>query len=131
MRVLLDTHTFLWWIDNDSRLSAQVGEIIRDGANEVLFSAASSWEIAIKAQLGKLALPTNSATLEDFIIDQLAKNAFHILPIQLEHTLQVYGLPLHHRDPFDRVLVAQSQVENVSILTDDPRIRRYNAQVIW
>lgn len=131
MRVLLDTHTFLWWIDNDSRLSAQVDAIIRNGANEVLFSTASSWEIAIKAQLGKLALPTNSATLEQFIIDQLSKNHFSILPIQLNHTLQVYRLPLHHRDPFDRILVAQSQVENVPLLTDDPLIRQYNTQVIW
>jgi PIN domain nuclease of toxin-antitoxin system len=131
MRVLLDTHTFLWWIDNDSRLSARVDAIIRNGANEVLFSAASSWEIAIKAQLGKLALPTNGATLEQFMIEQLAKNNFSVLPIQLDHTLHVYRLPLHHRDPFDRILVAQSQVENVSILTDDPLIRQYGVQVIW
>ena len=131
MRVLLDTHTFLWWIDNDSRLSARVDAIIRNSANEVLFSAASSWKIAIKAQLGKLALPANGATLEQFMIEQLAKNNFSVLPIQLHHTLHVYQLPLHHRDPFDRILVAQSQVENVSILTDDPLIRQYSAQVIW
>jgi PIN domain nuclease of toxin-antitoxin system len=131
MRILLDTHTFLWWIDNDSRLSERVDAIIRNGANEVLFSAASSWEIAIKAQFGKLALPTKSATLEQFIMDQLVKNNFSVLPIQLDHTLYVYRLTLHHRDPFDRILVAQSQVENVPILTDDPLIRQYGAQVIW
>lgn len=131
MRVLLDTHTFLWWIDNDSRLSTSVDTIIRNGANEILFSAASSWEIAIKAQLGKLTLPTNGATLEQFMIEQLAKNNFRVLPIQLDHTLHVYQLPLHHHEPFDRILVAQSQVENVSILTDDHLIGQYNAQVIW
>lgn len=131
MRVLLDTHTFLWWIDNDARLSASVDAFIRNGTNEVLFSAASSWEIAIKAQLGKLALPTNTANLEQFILEQVAKNDFTVLPIQVEHTLAVYRLPLHHRDPFDRILVAQSQVENVPILSDDPLIRQYEAQVIW
>ncbi|MCE7982166.1 MAG: type II toxin-antitoxin system VapC family toxin [Caldilinea sp. CFX5] len=131
MRVLLDTHTFLWWIDNDSRLSVRVNAIIRNGANEVLFSAASSWEIAIKAQLGKLALPTNGATLEQFMLEELAKNNFTILPIQLDHTLHVYRLPLHHPDPFDRILVAQSQIGNIPLLTDDPLIGQYGAQVIW
>lgn len=131
MRILLDTHAFLLWIDNDSRLSANVDALIRNGTNEVLFSAASSWEIAIKAQLGKLALPTNTASLEEFVLDQVAKNYFTILPIQVDHTLAVYRLPLHHRDPFDRILVAQSQVENVPILSDDPLIRQYTAQVIW
>ncbi|MBX3012239.1 MAG: type II toxin-antitoxin system VapC family toxin [Caldilineaceae bacterium] len=131
MPYLLDTHTFLWWIDNDPRLSARVDAIIRDGANELWFSAASSWEIAIKTQLGKLSLPGSATTLEQFVIDQLTANYFVTLPIRVDHTLQVYHLPLHHRDPFDRILIAQSSSENVPILTDDPFIRQYDVQVIW
>jgi PIN domain nuclease of toxin-antitoxin system len=128
MRVLLDTHTFLWWIDNDAQLSARAREVIGDGANALLFSAVSGWEIAIKAHLGKLMLPAN---LEQFITEQLLHNAFMPLPVQLHHTLGVYRLPLFHRDPFDRLLVAQSQLEKLPILTVDPLIVQYGVQTIW
>jgi PIN domain nuclease of toxin-antitoxin system len=84
MRVLLDTHTFLWWIDDDPQLSARARDVVGDGANELLFSAVSGWEIAIKAQLGKLRLPAN---LEQFIPEQLLHNGFTPLPVQLPHTL--------------------------------------------
>lgn len=128
MRVLLDTHAFLWWIENDANLSATARDIIGDETNEIFFSAASSWEIAIKRQTGKLELPTN---LEQFITTQLADNNFTVLPIQMSHTLGIYHLPLYHRDPFDRILVAQSRLEQMPILTVDPLIRQYDVKTLW
>ena len=128
MRALLDTHTFLWWITDRPQLSARVREIIGDGGNELFLSAASGWEIAIKAQLGKLELPDD---LGRFIIEQLALNAFTSLPIQMDHALHVYTLPRHHRDPFDRILVAQCQLENMPILSADPQIAQYPVKVLW
>lgn len=128
MRVLLDTHVFLWWITDDPRLSKQAREIISDGKNLLFFSAASGWEIAIKAKLGKLSVPDN---LEAFIIEQLAENAITPLPVRLSHALHVYNLPVHHRDPFDRILIAQAQVEDLPILTGDPAIAQYPVEVIW
>lgn len=102
--------------------------IISDGDNELFFSAANGWEIAIKARIGKLALPSN---LEQFITEQLLLNQFGVLAIQLSHTLQVYSLPLLHRDPFNRLLIAQSQLEEMPLLTDDPLIQQYGATTIW
>lgn len=130
MNVLLDTHVFLWWIEDNPRLSSRAREVIADGENMVFVSAASGWEIAIKARLGKLSLPENEA-LDRFISDQLQVNAFQVLPVQLSHGLHVYTLPLLHRDPFDRLLVAQSQVEKMPLVTGDDRIARYRVQVIW
>lgn len=128
MRILLDTHAFLWWVANDPNLSATAHQTIGNGSNEVFFSAASSWEIAIKAQIGKLMLPAN---LEQFISSQLAQNNFTVLPIHISHTLGTYRLPMHHRDPFDRILVAQSQLEAIPIVTADPLIAQYGVQTIW
>ena len=128
MRVLLDTHTFLWWIANNKQLSNTSRNIIGDGQNELFLSVASGWEMAIKARLGKLELPEN---LEQFIAEQLQQNAIAGLPIQMSHALHVYTLPPLHRDPFDRLLIAQSQLENMPILTIDPQIGRYDVEVIW
>ncbi len=130
MNVLLDTHVFLWWIEDNPRLSSRAREVIADGENMVFVSAASGREIAIKARLGKLSLPENEA-LDRFISDQLQVNAFQVLPVQLSHALHVYTLPLLHRDPFDRLLVAQSQVEKMPLVTGDDQIARYRVQVIW
>jgi PIN domain nuclease of toxin-antitoxin system len=128
MKVLLDTHAFLWWITDSPKLSALAREVIQDNNNELFFSAASGWEIAIKAQLGRLQLPDN---LEQFIVEQLSLNAIFALPIQLHHALHVYTLPQYHRDPFDRILVAQSQIENLPILTADTQIIPYAVETIW
>lgn len=128
MRALLDTHTFLWWITDDPRLSPRVRKIIGDGENELFLSAASGWEMAIKAKLGRLKLPDN---LERFIPEQLALNAIRSLPIQMSHALHVYTLPDYHRDPFDRLLVAQSRLEGLPILTADPQIAQYPVKTIW
>lgn len=128
MRALLGTPVFLWWIANDPRLSTRVHDIIRDSDNELYFSASSGWEIATKAKLGKLYLPDH---LEQFVAEQLLENNFKVLPIQLSHTLHVYMLPLLHRDPFDRILVAQSQVENLIVLTADSLITQYAVDTLW
>ena len=128
MRALLDTHTFLWWIDNDQRLPMRVRTLMGDGSNVLMFSAASGWEIAIKARLGKLQLPDD---IVSFLTDQLVRNHVTILSIHLSHTLHVYTLPPLHRDPFDRLLVAQSQLEQLPIVTADPLIQQYSVQTIW
>lgn len=128
MKVLLDTHAFLWWIADDPQLSARAREIISDGANTLYLSAASGWEIAIKAKLGKLKLPSN---LAPFIAEQLADNAITALAVEMHHALHVYTLPDYHRDPFDRILIAQAQLEKLPILTADPQIARYPVEVLW
>jgi PIN domain nuclease of toxin-antitoxin system len=128
MRVLLDTHSFLWWVTDDPRLSSRAREIMSDGENHLFFSAASAWEITIKARLGRLKTPEPIAS---FLLAQLAENAIEGLPIGLSDALQVHSLPDHHRDPFDRMLVAQSQLENLPILTGDPMIARYAVEIIW
>lgn len=128
MRALLDTHAFLWWTTDDARLSDQAREIFADSRNELFFSAASGWEIAIKAALGKVEVPED---LEKFMAEQLSRNAVQVLPIHLSHALRVYTLPNHHRDPFDRLLVAQSLIEKVPILSADPYISRYPVGTIW
>jgi PIN domain nuclease of toxin-antitoxin system len=128
MKALLDTHTFLWWIHNDPRLSDRVRELIGDSSNTLYLSAASGLEIAIKAQLGKLQLSSN---LDQFIAEQLAMNGIDTLPISLRHGLHVATLPPHHRDPFDRILVAQSHLENLPIITADAQILRYDVQILW
>jgi PIN domain nuclease of toxin-antitoxin system len=128
MKVLLDTHTFLWWITDSERLSKKVRQVISNRHNSVLFSAASGWEIAIKMKLGRLQL---QEPMEIFIIDQLAVNAFEVLPCHLNHALHVYKLPEHHRDPFDRMLIAQSQLEDVPLLTSDPLFNLYGIKIIW
>lgn len=128
MKALLDTHTFLWWITDDPKLSSHVRGIISDGDNELFLSAASGWEIAIKAKLGRIKLPDKP---ELFISEQLVHNAIQSLPIQMGHALHVYTLPNHHRDPFDRMIIAQAQLEDLLILTADSRISQYLVQAIW
>lgn len=128
MRYLLDTHTFLWWIADDPRLSSTARLIIRDAENQILFSAASAWEIAIKAQLGRLDFVHDPSELIPRLI---AENALLGLPIEVSHALQVLKLPLPHRDPFDRILVAQAQVERLPILTADPLIAQYDVAIAW
>jgi len=125
---LLDTHTFLRWITNDPQLSPRCQQIISDPSNSLYLSVASAWEIAIKAQIGKLPL---SDTPEKLIPKHLALNSFQVLPIHLDHALHLYTLPLLHRDPFDRILVAQSQRENLPILTADSLIAQYGIQTVW
>lgn len=128
MRALLDTHVFLWWVNDDARLSSQARKLFGEGENELFLSAVSGWEIVIKAKLGRLQLPDDPAR---FLSEQLLLNAIKTLPIQMSHALHVYTLPDHHRDPFDRLLVAQAQLENLPILTSDSAIAKYQVKTIW
>jgi PIN domain nuclease of toxin-antitoxin system len=128
MRALLDTHTFLWWNMDDPQLSAAARAFIADGGNELFLSAASAWEIAIKTARGKLSLPEPP---EKYVASRLALHCFQPMPVQLSHALRVYDLPELHRDPFDRLLIVQSQMEGMPILTADENIRRYAVEVLW
>lgn len=128
MKVLLDTHTFLWWIADDPRFSPRARQIMEAADTEPFLSAASDWEIAIKSRLGRLKLPSD---LQGFIAEQLRINAIQVLPIQMSHALHVLTLPDLHRDPFDRMLVAQGQLEQLPILTGDTQIAQYAVMTIW
>jgi PIN domain nuclease of toxin-antitoxin system len=129
VKVLLDTHTFLWWVNDDQQLSSRAHRIIENGSNEVYFSAASGWEIAIKVRLGRLRIAGGDP--EAFVTQQVGVNNFKILPIHLSLALKTYSLPEHHRDPFDRLLVAQSTVETLPLLSADRRLAEYRVRVIW
>ncbi|VAW30836.1 Death on curing protein, Doc toxin [hydrothermal vent metagenome] len=128
MRALLDTHTFLWWDTDDPQLSDTVREFIGNGRNEIFLSAATAWEIAIKFGKGRLDLPEKP---ELYVANRLAQHSFLSLPIQLSHALQVYCLPQIHKDPFDRLLVVQSQLEEMPLITADSQITQYDVNIIW
>ncbi len=124
VNLLLDTHTFLWAIDNSPRLSPKARDAIIDGNNIVFVSAATAWEIAIKKSIGKLEIP-NSDYLEE-----LRLHRFTPLDITTEHALTVETLPPIHKDPFDRMLIAQAQVEKLTLITADPKIKTYSVSII-
>lgn len=129
MKVLLDTHAFLWWIGDDPSLSKMARQVIGDAESEVYLSAVSVWEMAIKARTGKLKV--FSGDLEQFINQHIRGNAFQPLPITLRHSARVHTLSNHHRDPFDQMLVAQSQVEQLPIISADKMIHSYDVDIIW
>jgi len=128
MKALIDTHTFLWWNTEDPRLSSRAREIIADGKNEIFLSAASAWEIAIKTAKGRLVLPEEPAL---YVASRMNLHRIQPLPVQVSHALRVYELPAHHADPFDRLLVAQCQMESLPLITKDEEIRRYELETIW
>ena len=128
MRLLLDTHAMYWYIDGDPRLSTTARTLIQDAANEILISPASYWEIAIKVSTGKWKL---NRTYEEFIDIALNKYGFLVLPILPAHAAMVIGLPFHHRDPFDRLLVAQALVETIGTVSNDLALDAYGITRIW
>ena len=128
MRLLLDTHVLLWWIDDDPRLSSRSRALISAADNTVAVSVATVWEIAIKAGLGQLEAPPD---LRGYLQAQLARNRFELLPVLFEHAVAVRDLPPHHRDPFNRLLVAQSRVEGLALITRDARLGAYAVEVLW
>jgi PIN domain nuclease of toxin-antitoxin system len=128
MRALIDTHTFLWLASDESKLSPGVLAIAKDPVTQLLFSMASAWELAIKVGRGKLQLQT---TLEDLIIDTPRRLLLEPLEIAATHLVVVSRLPEHHKDPFDRLLVAQAQVENVPLISADVHLDAYGIQRIW
>jgi PIN domain nuclease of toxin-antitoxin system len=128
MKLLLDTHTFLWWITDDPQLSAGARELIGDGKNTLFWSAASSWEVSIKYALGRMPLPE---VPELFLPAEIEKNRIESLPIIDAHAFQVGRLPHHHRDPFDRMLVAQAQIESLALLSNDRQLSPYDVEIRW
>lgn len=127
--MLLDTHTFLWWVsERGARLSDRARELLSDGANEASLSIASVWEMAIKSGAARIDLPDIA---ERYVPDRMRYHGFDLLPIELPHAFRAGALPRIHGDPFDRMLVAQAQMEGLAILTADPAIGRYDVETIW
>jgi len=128
MNVLLDTHTFLWFVWDDAQLSQTAKDAITDPNNRKLVSVASIWEIAIKISLQKLDL---GMPYLPFMRSQMAINLFEILPLTLEHGAEISRLPFHHRDPFDRLMIAQSMSERIPIVSADSAFDAYSIKRIW
>lgn len=129
MKILLDTHCWLWMQVSPDRISAQVQEVLTDPENELFLSAASSWEIAIKWALGKLPLPTPPM---EYVPRGLERQGVTGLPVQHRHALHTATLPQHHRDPFDRLLIAQAQLEQLTLLTADEKLGSYEGvDLLW
>ena len=127
MRILIDTHCWLWMVSEPERLSKQARRKITDINNERVLSAASAWEIAIKHSIGKLDLPEPPV---EFVPSRMALTLTTPLAVQLSHALQAARLPFHHRDPFDRLLIAQAQIEKTPILTADAEFSAYDVEII-
>lgn len=128
MTVLLDTHALYWYIEGDPQLSATARTVIQDASNDVLFSPASYWEMAIKISIGKWQL---NRPYDEFIDLALNRYAFQILAILPTHTARLIGMPFHHRDPFDRLLVAQALVESIPIISNDGALDGYSVVRMW
>lgn len=123
-RVLVDTHALLWWLADDRSLSARARELIGDPATEALVSVVSLWEIAIKRGLGKLRVP-------ETLPETITAEGFEWLPVEAAHAWDVGSLTAHHRDPFDRLLIAQAIGESIPIITADPHFAPYDVEVCW
>ena len=130
MKLLLDTHTFLWLIAGDPNLSPSARQAIENPANESVLSVASLWEMAIKVSLGKLTLDF-ALPFAEAIGGQLRDNGISVLPLELAHVGQVAVMSFHHRDPFDRLIVAQALVEGIPVVGRDPAFDPYGVQRIW
>ncbi len=128
MRFLLDTHAFLWFVLNDPQLSQKALQIIVEPAHDILISPASYWEIAIKVSIGKYQIP---GSFQVWMEQQMLANAFQILPITIAHAATVSTLPFHHRDPFDRLLIAQALTEQVAIISVDRVLDSYFVLREW
>ncbi len=128
MSLLLDTHTFLYFVSNSPLLSDRARDVIEDSTNAIYVSIVSGWEIAIKSSLHKLQIPK---PVEIFIPEQLALNDFQLLPIEISHLGILAKFPFHHRDPFDRILAAQSVAENFQIISTDRKLDAYGVNRIW
>jgi PIN domain nuclease of toxin-antitoxin system len=128
VKILLDTHTFLWFIAGDPQLDAYARQLIEESNNERYLSVASVWEITVKSSLGRLIIPTPPTTL---IREHVWANAIDLLAITPEHFDTLHTLPYHHKDPFDRLLIAQAMQEGMLLVTKDQAFSAYNVQVTW
>ena len=127
MNALLDTHAFLWWDGEPEKLSKSALALCQDTETTLFLCAASVWEMQIKIQLGKLKI---DLPLSD-LIRQQEENGIVVLPVHVSHTLEISNLPLHHKDPFDRLLMAQARVEEMVFISADPVVAHYPVEVIW
>jgi PIN domain nuclease of toxin-antitoxin system len=128
MKLLLDTHTFIWWDATPNKLPSQILALCRDPSNEIILSIASVWEIQIKLQLGKLQL---KMPLQEIIGSQQQTNNVQVLEINLAHVLALDGLPTSHKDPFDRLLVAQANIDSAALVSGDKIFEQYPVQLLW
>ena len=128
MRVLLDTHAWLWAASSPARLGPKTRDMLADGGCQVLLSPASSWEATIKWQLGRLDLPLPP---RDYVSRCMLRDALTALPVEHRHTVAVGELPDHHKDPFDRLLIAQALIEGIPLVSADTAIRAYPVEVLW
>ena len=127
MNILLDTHSFIWLDKESMKMSEVAREAVADSQNTLFLSLVSVWEIQIKVQLSKLVL---QADLEQILEEQQAENNLRILPIEVSHAIVVGQLPLYHKDPFDRALIAQAMVENLPVITVDPEFKDYGVELL-
>jgi PIN domain nuclease of toxin-antitoxin system len=127
MDLLLDTHSLIWFLNGDEKLSDKAKSMIEDPTNSKIVSIASIWEIAIKISLDKFRFPKGFKHFLDMVED----NGFEILPITFEHAIELSTLEFIHRDPFDRLLIAQCMADKLIIVTKDDNIKRYNIKIIW
>jgi PIN domain nuclease of toxin-antitoxin system len=128
MKLLLDTHTFIWWDSSPAKLSQRALTLCTDPTNEIVLSVASIWEMQIKLQLGKLTL---NMPLREILDNQQRLNSLQILPITINHVLALDSLPTHHKDPFDRLLIAQANVEDAWLISRDPIFAKYSVKLDW
>lgn len=128
MQILLDTNAFLWWVTDDPKLSDTARSIISNPENPIFFSVASAWEIVIKSQLGKLPLPEPAKL---YIPDRIEHYGFIRLSINMKDVLEISNLENHHKDPFDRLLIAQGKTHNLPIVTADEKFTLYDADILW
>lgn len=128
MRALLDTHVFIWWLLDDPRLSPRARAVLQQGDNEILWSAASSWELAIKIARSKLRLP---GPLGSYLPAKLREQHITPIPVEHAHAFAVAELPPHHRDPFDRLLIAQARAEGVPLVSNDRQLKAYDVDLLW
>ena len=127
-RLLLDTHAFLWWVNDAPELSATARLLIADTTNDCFLSLASCWEMAIKSSLGKLRL---ARSIDRFVSEQLVANGILLLNIELRHAAKIEKLPFHHRDPFDRLLIAQAISDKLTIVSADSIFSEYGVKILW
>jgi len=128
MNLLLDTHAFIWWNEGDKKLPSKIDQLLRDRSNQVWLSLASVWEMQIKVQIGKLRL---SRPLPDLIDQEIRVNRLRLLSISYDDILHLEQLPMHHRDPFDRIIIAQALTGGFHLVSDDSNMPMYDVPLLW
>jgi len=128
MNYLLDTHAFIWWISGASQWPASVTEWMSQASGSIWISVASLWEMSIKIRLGKLKMPD---PFDRYVLRQIQMNRLEILPVHAPHVFETMKLPMHHRDPFDRLLIAQARIEKLTLISQDEALRAYDVPMIW